>query len=201
MNKKSVEANRGILFIVVGLSGAGKTSIVNELILRHGKELNLKKIVSFTTRPPRPGEKNGQDYVFIDQNDFLKLSREDFFLETTVYNNNSYGTPSSINTDLNYYNAIIVTDISGALTLKQVVKKKTRLIFINTATLEIASQRLVDRDQDLFQDLEYRMKQNVNDLAFFLKNQQKFSFVITNSTLEKSLQELYLFIQKVLMET
>lgn len=78
------------MIMLVGPSGSGKSTIAKEL-----QELGYNKIVTYTTRAPRPGEINGIDYYFVDEDEFKSLVKEGFFAEHTFYDGSYYGTPLS----------------------------------------------------------------------------------------------------------
>ncbi|MFM1830340.1 MAG: Guanylate kinase [Planctomycetota bacterium] len=81
---------RGLLLVLSGPSGVGKTTIAHELIRRFGGHFS----VSCTTRPPSTGERDGVDYHFISEGSFAAMVRDDAFLEhATVFGRSSYGTP------------------------------------------------------------------------------------------------------------
>ena len=76
------------MLILIGASASGKTQVAKLLAKKH----NITKIVTYTTRAMRVNETNGIDYNFVSVDDFAKLTQEDFFVETTYYNSNYYGT-------------------------------------------------------------------------------------------------------------
>ena len=77
------------MIVLIGASASGKTEVAKTLIAKKG----FSKIVTYTTREIRPSEVNGVDYHFVTKEKFLELKNDNFFLETTTYNNNFYGTP------------------------------------------------------------------------------------------------------------
>ena len=76
------------MLILIGPSASGKTEVAKLLALKYG----ITKIVTYTTRPPRVHEVNGVDYNFVSIEEFARLTEENFFVETTYYNSNYYGT-------------------------------------------------------------------------------------------------------------
>ena len=76
------------MLILIGPSASGKTEVAKLLAKNH----NITKIVTYTTRSPRVNEVNGVDYNFVSVEEFAKLTEENFFVETTYYNSNFYGT-------------------------------------------------------------------------------------------------------------
>ena len=84
-------AEKGLLVILSGFSGAGKGTLVRELLRRYPEEYALS--VSATTRHPRTGETDGKDYFFVTKERFEELIGSDGFIEYACYVGNYYGTP------------------------------------------------------------------------------------------------------------
>lgn len=76
------------ILVLVGGSGSGKTMVANRLVADYG----YKKVITTTTRTPRPGETNGKDYHFISKDEFLDMKNNGRFVEYTEYAGNMYGT-------------------------------------------------------------------------------------------------------------
>jgi len=108
----------GLLFVVSGPSGAGKDTVVDALRTRMPR---LRYSVSATTRPPRPGEREGEAYFFLDRELFEKKISEGDFLETREYNGHLYGTPRSFieETLADGYDVIMKPEVNGALAIKR----------------------------------------------------------------------------------
>lgn len=105
-----------MIYLIAGSSGSGKTTQANILKSRD----DFFKIITYTTRPKRPGEVDGVDYFFVDEDEFKRLDGENYFLETTVYSGNFYGTPKS---QIEKYlhsreNAVLVVDLNGVKKIK-----------------------------------------------------------------------------------
>lgn len=83
---------RGLMFILSSPSGAGKTTIARKLLADDGE---LRMSVSVTTRPMRPGEVEGKDYIFVDRSTFERMVAEEAFLEWAEVFGNFYGTPKA----------------------------------------------------------------------------------------------------------
>ena len=80
---------KGLLFVVTAPSGAGKTSLIDALL---GQDTQLRLSISYTTRPPRPGERDGCEYHFVDEATFLAMLERGEFLESAEVHGNRYGT-------------------------------------------------------------------------------------------------------------
>ena len=87
MNSEGKKAGR--LFVITAPSGAGKTSLIDALVRA---DPSLKLSVSYTTRAPRPGEKDGVDYHFVDEPAFLGMQQRGEFLESAEVHGYRYGT-------------------------------------------------------------------------------------------------------------
>ncbi|HPV63374.1 MAG TPA: guanylate kinase, partial [Fervidobacterium sp.] len=110
-------SNKGILFVISGPSGVGKTSIIRSVLER---VKNVVFSVSCTTRKQRPGEINGVDYFFISQEEFDEMISGNKFLEWAKVHDNYYGTPSDFvfkHMD-NGNDVILDIDVQGALNVK-----------------------------------------------------------------------------------
>jgi guanylate kinase len=187
------------LFIITGLSGAGKTSLADEIVNRFGHKFNLSKIISYTTRAPRKGETDGEDYIFISEYEFEKLATQGQFLETSCYNGNFYATPNiNKNTLTKTKNHLVVTDIKGAIALKNLFPNTAKLIFIGVPNLEEAQKRLVLRGLDSAEALEHRYECNLRDLAFFMNHKDRFSLSVSNNEFLEALEIIQDFIQESL---
>ena len=94
------------MIVITGASATGKTETARVL----STLFNIKKVVTHTTRPMRKGETDGVDYHFVSKEEFLKLKDEDYFVETTTYNNNYYGTSKKEISD----DKVLIVETSGA---------------------------------------------------------------------------------------
>jgi len=139
------EGGKGRLVIISGPSGSGKTSICKILT----KNPKIKQSVSYTTRKPRDGERNGIEYCFIEKSEFEKLIKENKFIEYAEYCGNLYGTPvSTIKEAIDNKEIIILAiDVKGAL---QIMDKMPEAIsiFIKAPDDETLKLRLKKRLTD-----------------------------------------------------
>lgn len=93
------------MLVLIGPSASGKTEIAKILI----RDFGMKKLVTYTTRPARPGEQDGIDYHFVTVDEFKALDEAEEFVETTFYNGNYYGSRKR-DVDMN---KVVVLDPSG----------------------------------------------------------------------------------------
>jgi guanylate kinase len=146
----------GILFIISGPSGGGKTTLCDRLRLSG----EFAYSVSYTTRPPRKGEVEGKDYFFADRDTFLKRVDEKFFLEHAQVHGNYYGTPLKPVKDalLQGKDILLAIDVQGGSQVRSIqdsfIQKSLVEIFLTTPTFGDLERRLLKRatdDQDTIQ--------------------------------------------------
>ncbi|HYG31715.1 MAG TPA: guanylate kinase [Methylophilaceae bacterium] len=136
----------GNLFIITAPSGAGKTSLVRELL---ACDANVQKSVSYTTRQPRPGEVSGQDYHFVDESQFLHMLKEGAFLESAEVHGARYGTAQEqVEAVLDEDRDVVLEiDWQGAAQVRSLYPQAVS-IFVLPPSLESLRQRLTNRGQD-----------------------------------------------------
>ena len=173
----------GLIFIVSAPSGAGKTSLVRELI----KDRNdLRLSISHTTRKSRKNEKNGVDYFFVTENEFSRMENGQEFLETADVFGNKYGTSKENieQTITSGLNIILDIDWQGARELKK-SEFKSVSIFILPPTLRVLNQRLRNRGDDPT-EIKARMKKAVTEISHY----REYDYVITNEVFEDTVTVL-----------
>lgn len=147
---------RGILFVVSAPSGAGKSTLCRRLL----DDLEgIDFSVSYTTRPPRPGEVEGRDYFFVDRNTFMDMVRKGEFLEYAEVYGNLYGTSKSFVQERlrEGKDLLLDIDVQGA---RQVLEKMPEAvgIFIFPPSLDELERRLLARGTDSKEVIEKRLE-------------------------------------------
>ena len=180
---------QGTLFIVTAPSGAGKTSLVNELL---HQIKNLLVSVSHTTRPIRPGEKNGKNYHFIDERRFLSMLSNGDFLETADVYGYKYGTSSKwVSAELGRGNDVILEiDWQGAIQIKRQFPGACS-IFILPPSLEALIDRLHKRQQDDDETIARRMAQ-AKEVISHVKDAD---YAVVNDRFDETVNEVSSIIQ------
>tara|TARA_A100001011_G_scaffold129884_1_gene136930 strand:- start:263 stop:880 length:618 start_codon:yes stop_codon:yes gene_type:complete len=180
---------QGTLFIVTAPSGAGKTSLVNELI---HQIKNLLVSVSHTTRPIRPSETNGKDYHFIDERRFLSMFSNGDFLETADVYGYKYGTSKKwVNAELGRGNDVILEiDWQGAIQIKRQFPGACS-IFILPPSLETLLDRLHKRQQDDDETIARRMAQ-AKEVISHVKDAD---YAVVNDRFDETVNEVSSIIQ------
>lgn len=146
----------GSLFIISGPSGAGKGTLVDRLIARVS---GLKVSVSATTRAPRPGEVDGEDYVFLTPEEFQRRIDEGDFLEWAEVHGNRYGTlRSTVEAHLSRgCDVVLEIDPQGAYQVKKVMSSSV-LIFITAPSMQELERRIRARDAETDEQVRLRLK-------------------------------------------
>ncbi len=175
---------KGILYIVSGPSGVGKTSIIEGVLKR---VRNLTFSVSYTTRPKRPNEIEGKDYYFVDKETFMKMVEREEFLEWAVVHDNYYGTPKKfVDESLEKgLNVLLDIDVQGAMSVMQKVKDAV-YVFIAPPSFETLKQRLAKRGTENESALRKRLEDAKKELSYITK----FEYIIVNADLTESIEQL-----------
>jgi guanylate kinase len=136
----------GNLFVIAAPSGAGKTSLTHALLER---EAGIRHSVSYTTRAPRPGERDGVDYHFVDAERFMTLKDTGEFLEHAHVHGNWYATSATwLKAEVVAGRDVLLEiDWQGAAQVRRLVPDSVH-VFILPPSLESLEQRLVKRGQD-----------------------------------------------------
>lgn len=180
----------GRLFILSAPSGAGKTTLRNAILERFPEMIYS---VSYTTRMPRPGEKNGRDYYFIKKEDFEKKIKKNQWAEWAEVHGNYYGTPAEfLDKRLAMgFEILLEIDVQGAiLILKRYPESIT--IFIMPPSLKILKQRLEQRGADSKEIIENRLLNAEKELA----QKDIYHHIIVNDQLPKAVREIVSVIEK-----
>jgi guanylate kinase len=174
----------GTLYTVSAPSGAGKTSLVNALIQQCQ---DLRVSVSHATRPMRPGEQDGVNYHFVDEQHFLEMLGREEFLEHARVFGNLYGTSRVwVEQQLDAgIDVILEIDWQGAQQVKRLLPE-TRAIFIMPPSREALEQRLDSRGQDERAIIEARMAEAVEEMSHYTDG----DYLVVNDDFDQALREL-----------
>lgn len=155
----------GKLFVVSAPSGAGKTTLVNALLEDIKSIQDIKRVVTYTTREPRAGEKFGIDYHFIDAEDFQDKIKQNYFIEWSAVYKTFYGSPIHIIDELKFGQSYIaIVDYKGAQSIKNIYPR-AHTIWIMPPSIKELENRLVLRDANTPEDLIFRLQIAQNELT------------------------------------
>ena len=179
MNKK------GILTVVSGFSGAGKGTIMKELLKKYDK---YALSVSATTRAPRPGETDGREYFFKTKEEFEKMIAQDELIEYASYVNNYYGTPKAYVEEqlVAGKDVILEIEIQGALKVKEKMPD-TLLLFITPPSVEELRKRLVGRGTETMEVIESRLKRAGEEA----EGMDRYDYLIVNDKLDICVEDVH----------
>lgn len=174
----------GCLFVVVAPSGAGKTSLVQALL---GEEPRLRLSVSFTTRPPRPGEVDGRDYHFVSRERFEAMVSAGDFLEYAKVYGNLYGTArSAVAAQLAAGDDVVLEiDWQGARQVRALFPGLVG-IFILPPSVDALHARLTARGKDSPEVIARRLAAAREDISHVLE----FEYIIVNDRFDAALADL-----------
>lgn len=180
---KGLRKTKGRLFVVSAPSGAGKTTLCRQLLQSRP---NMGFCVSHTTRPPRPGERDGIDYSFLSQEQFVAMRDAGEFAEWAQVHGNFYGTSRArlegmLDEGLDVLHDI---DVQGAKQMRPLYPDAT-YIFILPPSREALRQRLTGRGSDAPEVVERRLAKAVDEMREY----QLYDYVIINDNLETALEE------------
>ncbi len=174
----------GILYVLSAPSGAGKTSLCREIIDFFP---NLRQSVSFTTRPMRKGEMDGQDYHFVDQRTFEEMTRQNAFAEWAEVHGNLYGTSLATleNGRLQGVDLLLDIDCQGAAQLRKNYRQGV-YIFILPPSMEELQRRLQGRQTDMPEIIERRL----NNAREEIRQVIAYDYVVVNADFAAAAEEL-----------
>ena len=177
---------RGLMFVLSSPSGAGKTTISRALLER---EDNLSLSVSVTTRPPRPGEKDGVDYRFIDESAFRAMVDAEQLLENARVFGHHYGTPKRPVDEALASGRDVLFDIDwqGTQQLKASARDDLASVFVLPPSMAELEQRLKSRAQDSAEVVADRMAMAADEMSHW----PEYDYIIVNSDIEESVNRAY----------
>jgi len=179
-----MKSNKGSLFVISAPSGAGKTTLCNKLCESLPR---MRHSVSYTTRPPRPGEINDVHYTFVDEDTFQKMIADGVFAEWAEVHGNYYGTSKKRIEELTDAGMDVVLDIDvqGARQIKRYLSD-CLYIFILPPSMEVLRKRLVERMSDPDEAIGIRL----NNAIMEVREYKNYDYVIVNDIMEDAFKEL-----------
>jgi len=174
----------GLLFVITAPSGAGKTSLIDALLK---EDPGLRLSISYTTRPPRPGEVDGREYHFVDAATFEAMAAAGEFLESAEVYGNRYGTSRTVVRDLLAAgdDLILEIDWQGARQVRRAFPECVG-IFILPPSVEELERRLRARAQDSDAVIGVRMANAREEL----RHADEFEYAIINKDFDEARQKV-----------
>ena len=176
--------NKGLLIVVSGPSGAGKGTICRQLL---NTTSEIKLSVSVTTRNPRAGEVEGENYFFVEKNAFEELIEKNDLLEYARVYDNYYGTPRKYVMDhINQGKDVLLEiDIQGALQIKEKYPEGV-FIFILPPSMKELKRRIIHRGSETEASLEKRFQSAFEEINYV----KKYDYCVVNDQLDQAVERV-----------
>lgn len=184
---------KGLLIVLSGPSGVGKGTVRKKVF--KDESLNLAYSISMTTRLPRNSEKDGVDYFFVSTDKFLKLAKEDKFLEFTHFVGNYYGTPREYVEKLRNEgkNVFLEIEIEGAKEVLSKCKGKDVIsIFLVPPSLEELERRIRGRKSEPDNIIQERLAKAQREIGY----KDNYDYVVVNDNLSRASYRIKQIIRK-----
>lgn len=181
-----MQTNRGILLVLSGFSGAGKGTVVKEVMKKYSDTYALS--ISATSRQPRPGEREGIEYFFKTREEFEEMIAKDELVEYARYVGNYYGTPKSyVEEQLAAGKDVILEiEIQGALEIKKKFPD-TLLLFMTPPSADELKERLIGRGTEAMDVVESRLARAVEEAQGI----EEYDYLIVNDKLEECVERFH----------
>lgn len=181
--------NKGLLVVISGAAGTGKGTVVNQL----KQDDAVRVSVSATTRSPRAGEKNGEQYHFVTRETFLKMIEENGFLEYAEYVGNFYGSPKKQAEEWmeEGKDVILEIEVQGCQQVKRNFPSCIS-IFILPPSMEVLEQRLRNRGTETEEVILQRLARAKEEIPL----SEEYDYVVVNDRLEDCVAEIKAILQK-----
>ncbi len=178
-----MKQKEGLLLIISGPSGAGKGTVVQELIGKGGYALS----VSATTRSPRPMEQDGVHYFFLSKEDFEQKVAENGFLEYACFCGNFYGTPRAYVEEqmAKGTHVILEIEVQGAFQVKEKFPEAV-LLFLVPPSLAELERRLVGRGTEDAETIQKRLNRALEELELM----EQYDYLVVNDTVAEAAEDI-----------
>ena len=178
------DLKKGELIIFAAPSGAGKSSLIKQII---SNSENIELSVSATTRSPREGETHGKDYFFISDNEFNDLKEKNAFIESADVHGYKYGTLKAFVEEKleNNVSVVLDIDVQGFSQIRDSIKEVIS-IFIIPPSLDELKKRLILRGLDADDVINKRMENAIKEL----NHAQYFDYIVLNDDFSRAFNEI-----------
>ena len=183
-------ANKGMIIVLSGFSGAGKGTIMKHLLNKYPKDYNLS--ISATTRQKRSTEEDGREYFFKSVSEFTNMIKENRLLEYASFNGNYYGTPRDYVEKLvdEGKDVILEIEVQGALNVKKLYPDAL-LLFVMPPSADELKKRLVGRGTESEEVVAQRLAISSKESHYM----DKYDYLIINDVLEDSVEQVHRIIR------
>ncbi len=176
--------NQKNLIIITGPSGVGKGTVVKEIL---DKDKNIWLSISATTREPREGEKNGENYYFLKQEKFKEMIEQNLFLEWAQFAGNFYGTPlSSVNEKIKKgFTVLLEIEVEGARQIKNKFPNSLS-IFLLPPNKEELERRIRNRGTEKEEAIKKRLLRSNYEISV----SDQFDFALINHNVDETAKKI-----------
>ena len=176
--------NQKKLIILTGPSGVGKGTIVKEIL---GKHKNIWLSISATTREPREGEKEGENYYFLNEEKFKEMIEQNLFLEWAQFAGNYYGTPlSSVNEKIKRgFTVLLEIEVEGAKQIKEKFPNSLSIFLLPPDKAEL-ERRIRNRGTEKEESIKKRLLR----ANYEISASNKFDFALTNHNVDETVKRI-----------
>lgn len=189
--KAKTKRKKGLLVVISGPSGVGKSTVVRRLLKVNP---SFKLSVSATTRKPRPNEKNGKDYYFIKEEDFYVKIKQQEFLEWANVHGCYYGTPLKFVKErlAKGETVILEVDVQGAASIKESISKSAIdssnavFVFLIPPSVDILAFRLKRRKTEKKEEMNFRLRNAIAELQVM----EKYDYIVVNDKVESAADKI-----------
>ena len=183
-------SDRGVLTVISGFSGAGKGTVVKQLLQEYDYGLSI----SATTRSPREGEQDGREYFFKTKEEFEKMIREHQLIEYAQDVGNYFGTPMEyvVQQLEQGKDVILEIEMQGALRVREILPE-VNLIFLTPPTVDELERRLVSRGTETAEVIRERMARAKEESAYM----KEYDYVVINDDLDECVENVHQLIRSL----
>ena len=174
---------KGVLAVMSGFSGAGKGTIVKELLKKNDYQLSI----SCTTRKPREGEQNGREYFFVSREEFEKMIANGDMIEYAEYAGNYYGTPRKAVSDwlVEGKDVILEIEVQGGMQVRKLFPDAC-LMFIVPPSADELYNRLKNRGTETEDQIKLRLEQTSREIEYI----KDYDYLVVNDELDKAVERV-----------
>lgn len=185
---------KNLILVISGPAGSGKNTVSERLMAEFPQ---VRRVITSTSRPPRGAEKNGVDYHFLTPDEFAEGIRRGDFYEYAKVHDRYYGTQKKALSDGGGSDKILIIDVQGAATWREIAKKNPEIngrlftVFVAPESEAELRERLAGRGTETQEEIERRMKTAVDEF----RQADKFDFKILSTTRDNdyaALKKIYL---------
>lgn len=183
-------SDKGVLTVISGFSGAGKGTVVKQLLDKYDYGLSI----SATTRSPREGEQDGREYFFKTKEEFEQMIAEHQLIEYAQYVGNYYGTPKEyvVQQLEQGKDVILEIEMHGALHVREILPE-VNLIFLTPPAVDVLENRLRGRGTETEEVIRNRMARAKEECSYM----EKYDYIVVNDDLDECVENVHSLIRSL----